>query len=103
MLHNDFPVFFEYGDCDEQVEVCGEIVGPEAFPETQDIGPLELALVPDEEHAEEEEEVCGVDGLEVEVKFWVEELDEVVEGGELEAHAALIAEEVTFLWEDWYQ
>jgi hypothetical protein len=41
--------------------------------------------------------------LEVEVEFWVEELDEMVEGGELEAHAALIAEEVSFLWERWYQ
>lgn len=33
----------------------------------------------------------------MEVEFRVEELDEVVEGGELEAHAALVAEEVSFL------
>ena len=79
------------------MEVGRCVVSPEGFPETQDVQPWEFALVPDEQHAEEEEEICGVDALEVEVEFWVEELDEVVEGGELEAHAALVAEEVAFL------
>lgn len=97
MLHNHISVFFENGNGDEEVEVCREVVGPEAFPQTQHVQPGELALVPDEQHAEEEEKVCRVDGLEVEVKFWVEQLDEVVQGGELEAHAALVAEEVSFL------
>lgn len=58
---------------------------------------MKFALVPDEQHAEEEEEVGGVCGLEVEVEGGVHELDEVVEGEELGAHAGLVAEEVTFL------
>ena len=85
------------------MEVGGCIVSPEGFPETQDVQPGEFALVPDEQHAEEEEKVCGVDALEVQVEFWVEELDEVVEGSELEAHATLVAKEVAFLWEKWCQ
>lgn len=63
------------------MEICRSIVSPEGFPESQDVQPGEFALVPDEQHAEEEEEVCRVDALKVEVEFWVEELDEVVEGG----------------------
>jgi len=63
------------------VEVGGCIVSPEGFPEAQDVQPGKFALVPDEQHAEEEEEVCRVDALKVQVEFRVEELDEVVEGG----------------------
>lgn len=58
---------------------------------------MEFALVPDEQHAEEEEEVGGVCFLEVEVEGWVHELDEVVEGEELSTHAGLITEEVALL------
>lgn len=65
VLHDDVAVFFEDGEGDEEVEAAGEVVGPEGFPEAQDVGPFELALVPDEEHAEEEEKVGRVGGLEV--------------------------------------
>jgi len=58
---------------------------------------LKFALVPDEQHAEEEKKVGGVGGLEVEVEGGVHELDEVVEREKLGAHAGLVAEEVALL------
>ena len=79
---------------DKQVKLRREVVGPQQLPQPQDITPVELALVPDEQHAEEEEEVGRVGGLEVQVELWVEELDELVERGELGAHAGLVAHEV---------
>lgn len=82
---------------DEEMEVAAQMIRPEGFPQPQNVRPLELALVPDEEHAEEEEEVGGVCFLEVEVEGGVHELDEVVEGEELSAHAGLVAEEVALL------
>lgn len=78
MLHDDIAVFFQDGQRDEEVEAAAEPVGPQRLPQTQHVDPFELALVPDEEHAKEEEEVGRVGGLEVEVEFRVHELDEVV-------------------------
>ena len=90
-------VRLEDGAGDEQVEVAREVVGPETLPQAQHVGPGELALVPDEQHAEEEEEVGRVGGLQVQVELRVEELHELVEGGELGAHAGLVAEEIGLL------
>lgn len=67
MLHDDVSVFFQNGKRDEEVEVAAEEIGPEGFPQAQGVDPFEFALVPDEEHAEKEEKVGGVGGLEVEV------------------------------------
>lgn len=83
MLENDVTVFLQNGHGDEEVEVGGEEVGPEGLVQAEDVGEAELALEPDEQHAEEEEEVRAVQLLEVLVEFGVEELAEVVEGHEL--------------------
>ena len=72
-------------------------IRPEPLPQAQDIRPLEFTLVPDEQHAEEEEEVGRVGGLEVQVELGVHELDKVVKGEELGTHTGLIAEEVALL------
>lgn len=45
------------------MEVAGQVVGPESFPETKDIGPFEFTLVPNQEHPEEEEKVGAIGGL----------------------------------------
>ena len=77
------------------MELAAVVVCPEGFPEAKNVCPREFALVPDEEHAEEKEEVGGVCGLEVEVKGWVHQLDELVESEQLIPHAGLVAEEVS--------
>lgn len=92
--HNDIAMLLQYGEGDEEVEAAAEEVGPEALPQAQDVGPVELALVPDEQHAEEEEEVGAVGGLEVGVQPGVHELDEVVERAQLVPHPGLVAQEV---------
>ena len=57
------------------MELAAEEIRPEGLPKMQDVGPGELALVPDEQHAEEEEEIGGVSRLEVEVENGIQELD----------------------------
>ena len=94
MLHDNVAVLLQDRERDEQVEVGAEVVRPQALPEPQRIGPLELALVPDEQHAEEEEEVGRVGGLEVHVELRVHELHQVVQGEQLRAHPGLVAQEV---------
>lgn len=95
MRHDDVAVLLEDRKRDEDVEVGAVVVGPQRLPQTQNVSPLELALVPDKQHAEEEEEVGRVGRLEVEVQLRVHELHEVVERHELLAHARLVAEEVS--------
>lgn len=94
VLHNDISVLLENGQSNEEVETTGQVIRPQDLPEVQHVQPRELALVPDEQHAEEEEEVGGISALEVQVKFWVHELDEVVEREKLFTHAALVTEKV---------
>lgn len=80
------------------MKVATQEVGPEGFPESEHIYPFEFALVPDEQHTEEEEKVGRVGTLEVEVEVRIHELDEVIECEELGTHAGLIAEKVTLLY-----
>ena len=49
--------------------------------------PFKFALVPHEQHTEEEKEIGGVSGLEVKVEGRIDKLDEVVEGEQLSSHA----------------
>lgn len=98
MIHDDIAMLFENGQGEEEMEAAGEIICPERFPETENVRPFEFALVPDNQHAEEKEEVGAVGGLEVQVELGVHELNEVVDGEELGAHAGLVAEEVLFLY-----
>lgn len=97
MLHDDIPVFLQYCKRNEQMKVAAQIIRPQRLPQSKGISPFEFPLVPDEQHTEEEEEVGGVGGLKVQVELWVHELDEMIEGQELGAHAGLVAEEVSFL------
>lgn len=60
------------------MEIAAQVVGPKTFPEPQRICPIELTLVPDKQHAKEEEEICGVCRLEVHVEFGVHELNEMI-------------------------
>ena len=70
-------MFIEDGKRDEQVELSGEVVCPEDFPETADVVPGEFTFEPDEELAEEEEEFVGASTDEVGGEFGDHE------GGEL--------------------
>ena len=79
------------------MEVTAQVIGPEGFPESKHIHPFELSLEPNEKHAEEEEEVRGFCGLEVEVELGVHELHEMVKCEELLAHAGLVSKEIPLL------
>ena len=79
------------------METTTQIIRPQRLPQTQRIRPFELALVPDQQHAEEEEEIGRVGRLQVQIEFGVHKLYEVVESEKLGAHARLVAEEITFL------
>ena len=57
MLEDDVTVLLEDRHGDEQVEVGAVVVRPEVLPQAQDIEPVEFALEPYQQHAEEEEEV----------------------------------------------
>lgn len=72
------------------MELRGEIVRPQALPQTENIRPFKLTLVPDEKHAEEEKEIGRVGGLEVQVEFRIEQLDKMVESSELSPHTSLV-------------
>jgi hypothetical protein len=60
MVHDDITVFFENGESNEKMEVAGQIVCPKRFPQAEDVPPTELALVPNEQHAEIEKEVSAI-------------------------------------------
>ena len=57
VCHDDIPMLFENRQCNEEMEVGAQIVGPEGLPQSQNVHPLELAFVPDQNHPEEEEEI----------------------------------------------
>lgn len=98
MVHDDIAMFFENGQGEEEMEAAGEIVCPKGFPETEDVRPFKFALVPNDQHTEEEEKVGAVGGLEVQVELRIHELDKMVDGEELGAHAGLVTEKVVFLY-----
>lgn len=80
-------MFFKNRKRNEEMKVTAQPVGPETFPQSEDIGPFELALVPDKKHAKEEEKIGGVGGLKVQVEGWIHKLDEMIESEQLGAHA----------------
>jgi len=80
------------------VEIAAQIVRPQRFPQSENIGPLKFPLVPYEEHSEEEEEICRVGGLKVNIQLRVHKLDEMVKCEKLFAHTGLVAKEVSFLF-----
>lgn len=98
VVHDHVAVFLEDGESNEQVEIAGQVVGPEGLPETKDVGPLEFTLVPNQEHPEKEEKIGAVCRLQVEVKLRVEQLQEMIQSEKLDAHARLVAEEVSLLY-----
>ena len=61
------------------METTAQVIGPKGFPEAKNVYPFEFALVPDKQHAEEKEEVGRVSRLEMEIKFRIHELDEIIE------------------------
>jgi hypothetical protein len=79
------------------VEIAALVVGPQSLPQSKHVGPLKFSLVPNQKHAEKEEEICRVSRLKMKVEFGVHELYEVVECCELLAHAGLVSQEVTLL------
>lgn len=91
MRHNNIPMFLQNRKCNKDVKVRTIHIGPERFPETEYVWPFKLAFIPYEQHAEEEEKVGRIGFLEVEIEFWVHELDEVVKSEELVSHARLVA------------
>ena len=79
MRHDDISMLLQNREREEDVEVCAVVVGPQGFPKAQAVGPFHLALVPDEQLAEEEEEICGFGFLEMFVEFRIHELDKMVQ------------------------
>lgn len=79
MIHNHIAVFLQDAQCHKEMEATGQIVRPQGFPQTQHVRPLEFPLVPDQQHAEEEEEVGAFGRLQVKVELRVHELHEMVE------------------------
>lgn len=69
VVHDDITMFLENGQRNEQMEAAGEIICPECLPETKDISPFKLALVPDQQHAEEEKEVGAISGLQMQIEL----------------------------------
>jgi len=80
MLHNNIPMLFQNCKRNKQVKLTTHEIRPQAFPKAEYIGPFEFTLVPDEQHAEEEEKVGRIGGLKMQVQRWVHKLNEVVEG-----------------------
>lgn len=80
------------------MEIAALVVGPKRFPQPQYISPLKLSLIPHQEHAEEEKEICRVGRLEMQVQLRIHELDKVVECCELLAHTRLVPQEVSLLF-----
>lgn len=79
------------------MELAAQVIGPQHLPQAEDIIPWEFPLIPDEEHAEEEEEVGGVCRLQMCVQLRVHELYKMIEGDKLRAHPGLVTEKVSFL------
>lgn len=71
VLHDDIPMLLKYGQCDKKMKVAAQEICPQALPQSKYICPQEFALVPDKQHAEEEEEVGRVGTLEMKVKSWI--------------------------------
>jgi len=46
MVHHNISVFIENGHCDKEVELGGEMVGKQDFPEAHDIDPFKFTLEP---------------------------------------------------------
>ena len=63
--HYHVSMLLEYCQRNEKVKVAAQVVGPESFPQPKGIRPLEVPFVPDQEHAEEKEEIRRVGGLEM--------------------------------------
>ena len=81
------------------MEIATHVVGPQCFPQAENICPLKFAFVPDQKHAEEKEKVGRVSRLQVQVKCGIHKLDKMVEGQKLVAHPRLVSKEVTLLEE----
>ena len=79
MRHDDIPVLLQNREGDEKMEAAAQVICPEDFPEMKDVRPLEFALVPDQEHAEEEEKVGAVCFLEVLIQLGVHKVNKIVE------------------------
>ena len=60
VVHDDIPVFFQDRQRNEQVEIAREMVCPQRLPESEDITPVKLTLIPYQKHAEEKEKVRAV-------------------------------------------
>jgi hypothetical protein len=91
MRHDDISVLLQDGKSYEDVKVTTLIVCPQRLPQSKGVGPFELSLVPHKKHAEEEEKVGRVGGLQMEVELRVHELYKVVERRELLAHPGLVS------------
>lgn len=80
VLHDNIAVSLEDSQCKEKMELSTEEVRPEPFPESQHVHPVELSLVPYQDHSEKEEEVGAVGALEMIPQLRVHELNKLVQG-----------------------
>lgn len=82
--------------CHKQVEATGLVIRPETLPQPQDIHPRKFAFVPDQQHPEEEEEICAVGLFQMLPQLRVHEVHQLVKRCQLRAHAGLVTQEVSF-------
>jgi hypothetical protein len=97
VCHDDISMPFQYGQSNEDVEVAAIKVGPKSLPEPQDVIPLKLPFVPNQQHAEEEKEIGRIGILEMKIELRIHELHQLIEGEELFSHARLVAKEIPLL------
>lgn len=97
VVHDDCPVLLEDRHGYEDMEIGRHKVRPQSFPKSKDILKFEFALVPNQQGAEKEEEICAVEFLQMKIQLRVEKLHEMIERLELQPHSRLVAKEVALL------
>jgi hypothetical protein len=97
VIHDDISMLFENSQSDKEVKAAAKPIRPERLPESQDVDPHKLSLVPHKQHTKEEEEVCAISSLEMEIELWIHQLNKLVECHELEPHSRLVSEKVPLL------
>jgi hypothetical protein len=98
----------EDSEGDKEYELIRIVIGPKYLtsaliidtthlPEANDLIKVEFPLEGNQDPAETEEQVQRTGTIEMGVKFWIHDSNELLQGTELAFHPALIAKEVGFL------
>lgn len=67
VFHDNVSMLFQNRKRNENMEVAAQVVRPQALPESENVHPFKLTFVPDQQHAEKEEEIGRLGLFQVEV------------------------------------